>query len=224
MKSSKAHAIRAAVFLSVALSCSLTIGCSKKGKSQKSGPSPEAFSSKGGKKDTRRNQPLPKFFGVYLVKKDGSYRRLTQVKEEVHRKMRPRPRARAGTSLTKALRMIQRWRRNRWVTTQYFPLAKDVPVVRAGRFSKTGVVVHLEKFVSLHIGASKVQKEWLVHKKKKHGWLGEEVAELRIKKLKESVYQIVPAKALPAGYYYLWIKKLASQKGFKSAFIFQISD
>ena len=210
----KSATIRKAGFSSFLLSCLLTITCSDN--STKPGSSKSTQPAKVSKKGTSKKKPLPKFFGVYLEKKDGSYQKLNEVKEEVHRKMRPRPRARAGTTLSKALRMLQWWRRNRWIIIRYFPLSKDISAVRAGRFLKTGAVVHLEKFISLHIGMSEVQKDRLVHKKKKHGWIGEEVVKLRTKKLRDNVYQVLPEKVLPAGHYYLWIKRSEKQKGFMS--------
>ncbi|MFH1893795.1 MAG: hypothetical protein ABIK83_14070 [Candidatus Zixiibacteriota bacterium] len=224
MKPSRSATMRATAFSSVLLSCLLLAAtCSENGK--KSGSSKgKQKPSKASKRDAPKKKPLPKFFGVYLVEQDGSYQKLNEVKEEVHRKMRPRPRIRAGTTLARAFRLLQNWRRNRWITTRYFPLTKDIPIARAGGFSKTGVLVYLENYISLHIGMSEVKKDWLVHKKKKHGWLGEEVVELHTKKLKEHVYQVqvAPAKTLPAGYYYLWIKSSEKQNGFNSGYPIKI--
>ncbi len=161
----------------------------------------------------------PEFLGVYLRGADGALTALQEVQEQ--KKALPRPQIRNGMTFQQAQQILN-------TPTKYdlfFPSSPAIPAVDAQTLAGTGLLVHLEKFAALRLGALELRDVRLVELDKKHGFPGEEIAALPTKKIKDSLYQVLlgtPAAPLASGYYYAWIQATSDQKGFTSAFLLQV--
>lgn len=159
----------------------------------------------------------PEFFGVYLRDGSGRLVALKETKEE--KKALPKPAIRNGMPQSEAVRILSMPTKYELYFTAPTTSRVSIP---AATLAKNGFIIYLEKFVELRLGACEPRDDRLVEIDKRHGFIGEEVGDLVTKKLKDNTYQVLPKTALPAGHYYVWIQSTAEQRGFTSAFPFDV--